>query len=204
MVQFLFWLLSQPLAWAVLGIGLGPYCFFRGFRLLQLKRRIMGVPRSTIRAAALGPVEVSGTVVGPYTLVAPLSRADCFYYRLKIQSNPHRDLDAKIHEMCAPVFVNDGTGLMMFYPAGAELKFPASYKRADYGKLALLLLSRSSGEAPEFSEEYSIRPGDRIFVLGTLHENKWAVKKAVRDPEDWSRIGPGFVCDAEAGLQRRE
>src|SRR5437868_7627640 len=121
MGRLLFWLISQPLSWALLGLVLGPYCFFRGFRLLQLKRRIMGVPRSTIRAAALGPVEVSGTVVGPYTLIAPLSQADCLYYRLKIQSNPRHDLGSKIHEMSAPVFLDDGTGQMMIYPVGAEL-----------------------------------------------------------------------------------
>ena len=204
MARLLFWLLSQPLFWAVSGIGLGPYLFFRGFRLLQLKRRIMGVPRSTIRAAALGPVEVSGTVVGPYAIKAPLSQADCLYYRLKVQSNPRHDLGMKIHELCAPLFLDDGTGLMMIYPPQAELKVPPSYKRAEYGKLALLLLSRSYGETPEFSEEYSLRPGDKIFVLGTLQENKWARKNAVRDPDDVSRIGPGFVCEAEADLQRRE
>lgn len=200
----IFWLLSQPSFWAVLGIVLGPYVFFQGFRLLQLKRRISGVPRSTIRSAALGPVEVSGTVVGPYTLIAPLSEGECFYYRLKIQSNPRHDLANKIHELCAPLFLDDGTGLMMIYPFGAELKFPATYKRAEYGKLALDLMSRSYNQPAEFSEEYSLRAGDKIFVLGTLQENKWAKKEATRDFDDVSRIGPGFVCEAEATLQRRE
>ena len=200
----LFWLASQPLFWALLGVGMGPYFFFRGFRLLQLKRRIMGVPRSTIRAAALGPVEISGTVVGPYTLIAPLSQGECLYYRIKVQSNPHHDLANKIHELSAPLFVDDGTGRVMIYPFQAELKFPASYKRAEYGKLALSLMSRAYAETPEFSEEYSIRQGDKIFVLGTLHENKWARKEAARDVDDVSRIGPGFVCEAEADLQRQE
>jgi hypothetical protein len=204
MARLLFWLLSQPLFWALLGIGLGPYLFFRGFRLLQLKRRIMGVPRSTIRAAALGPVEISGTVAGPYTLIAPLSQGECLYYRIKVQSNPHHDLANKIHELCAPLFVDDGTGRVMLYPLQAELKFPASYKRAEFGKLALTLMSRSYSETPEFSEEYSLRAGDKIFVLGTLQENKWAQREAARDVDDVSRIGPGFVCQAEADLQRRE
>jgi hypothetical protein len=204
MGHLLFWLLSQPLFWALAGIGLGPYLFFRGFRLLQLKRRIMGVPRSTVRAAAMGPVEVSGTVVGPYTVVAPLSQGECLYYRIKVQSNPHRDLGNKSQELCAPLFLDDGTGLMMIYPYGAELKFPASYKRAEYGKLALMLMSRSYSETPEFSEEYSLRPGDKIFALGTLQENKWSRKEATRQYDDVSRIGPGFVCEAEAELERRE
>lgn len=199
----LFWLASQPLFWALSGIALGPYFFFRGFRLLELKRRIMGIPRSTIRAATLGPVEISGTVVGPYTVVAPLSQGECLYYRIKVQSNPHRDLQNKIQELCAPLFVDDGTGRLMLYPCRADLKFSASYKRAEYGKLAVALTTRY-GETPEFSEEYSLKQGDKIFILGTLQENQWSKKEAAREIDDLSRIGPGFVCETEADLQRRE
>ena len=47
-MTLLIWILSQPLFWAVVGILVGPYMFYRGFRLLQLKRRISNVPRSTI------------------------------------------------------------------------------------------------------------------------------------------------------------
>ena len=84
-MEFLIWILSQPLFWAGTGILVGLYMFYRGFRLLQLKRRISNVPRSTIRAAAVGPVEVSGTAMGPYTLVSPLSQSDCLYYRLVVE-----------------------------------------------------------------------------------------------------------------------
>src|SRR5437660_10466134 len=137
MNRLLIWLLSQPLLWAGLGVSLGPYFFWRGFRLFQRKRLIMDIPRSTIRAAALGCVEVSGKAVGPYTVVAPLSGADCFYYRLVIESNPQRDLRNRIQEMCAPLFLDDGTGTMMIFPRGAELLLPPSSDRAEYGKLAL-------------------------------------------------------------------
>jgi hypothetical protein len=60
MTHLVIWLLSQPLLWAGLGIILGSYFFWRGFRLLQRKRLIMDTPRSAIRSAALGRVEVSG------------------------------------------------------------------------------------------------------------------------------------------------
>jgi hypothetical protein len=85
-------LLSQPLLWAVLGVVFGPYLFFRGFRLLQRKRLIMDIPHSTVRAAALGCVELSGRAVGPYELVAPLSKSNCLYHRITIESNPEGDL----------------------------------------------------------------------------------------------------------------
>jgi hypothetical protein len=61
--RFLFWLASQPLVWAALGIVVGPYWFYRGFRLLQRKRLILDIPRSTIRGAAVGAVEISGKAV---------------------------------------------------------------------------------------------------------------------------------------------
>jgi hypothetical protein len=88
MIRLLIWLLSQPLFWAGLGLIFGPFFFWRGFRLLQRKQFIMDIPVSTIRAAALGRVQVSGRAVGPYTLVAPLSHTDCFYYRLGDRIEP--------------------------------------------------------------------------------------------------------------------
>jgi hypothetical protein len=203
MIRLLIWLLSQPLLWAGLGVILGPYFFWRGFRLLQRKRLIMDTPRSTIRAAALGCVELSGRVVGPYTLVAPLSHTDCFYYRLVIESNPQGDLRKRIQEMCAPLFLDDGTGTLMIFPQGAELQMQPSSERSEYGKLALALTKYSEG-SPEFAQEYCIKPGDTIFVLGTLQENPWAKKNPIAESNELSRIGPGFVGEGEAELVGRE
>jgi hypothetical protein len=203
MIRPLIWLLSQPLFWAGLGVTLGPYFFWRGFRLLQRKRLIMDTPRSTIRAAALGPVELTGRAVGAYTLVAPLSHTDCFYYRLVIESNPQGDLRTRMQEMCTPLFLDDGTGTLMVFPHGSELLLPPSSERSEYGKLALALTRYSEG-APEFAQEYSIKPGDTIFVLGTLRENPWAKKDPVAECNELSRIGPGFVGQGEADLLRRE
>ena len=200
----LIWLLSQPMFWAVLRIVFGPYLFYRGFRVLQLKRAIMNVPRSTVRAAAMGPVEINGKALGPYTLVAPMSHDDCLYYRLHVESNPSGDLKTKIHELCAPLFLDDGTGIVMVYPQGAEQRMKPSAERAEYGRLAIALSTRYRTENPEFAQEYSIKPGDSIFVLGTLRENIWKARHPYVGNEDLARIGPGFICDAEADLQRRE
>ncbi len=203
-IRDLIWLLSQPLFWAVLGVVFGPYLFYRGFRVLQLKRAIMNVPRSTVRAAAMGPVEISGKALGPYTLVAPMSHSDCLYYRLHVESNPSGDLKTIIHELCAPLFLDDGTGIVMVYPQGAELRMKPSAERAEYGKLAIALSTRYRTENPEFAQEYSIKAGDSIFVLGTLRENIWKNRHPYEGTEDFARIGPGFICDGEADLQRRE
>ena len=203
MIRILIWLLGQPLLWAGLGVTLGPYFFWRGFRLLQRKRLIMDTPHSTIRAAALGRVQIRGKAVGPYTLVAPLSHADCFYYRLVIESNPQGDLRKSMQEMCAPFFLDDGTGTLMIFPRGSELLLPPSSDRSEYGKLALALTRYSEG-TPEFAQEYSIKPGDTVFVLGTLQENPWAKKDPIAECNELSRIGPGFAGQGEADLLRRE
>jgi hypothetical protein len=203
MIRILIWVLSQPLLWAALGVIFGPYFFWRGFRLLQRKRLIMDTPRSSIRSAALGRVEISGKAVGPYTLVSSLSHTDCFYCRVVIESNPQGDLRKSMREMCAPLFVDDGTGILMIYPAGSELLMQPSSDRSEYGKLALSLTKFSEGP-PEFAQEYCIKPGDTIFVMGTLRENSWAKKDPIAECTELSRIGPGFVGEGEADLLRRE
>jgi hypothetical protein len=204
MLRLLLWLLDQPLFWAAMGVVFGPILFFRGFRLLQLKRLLMDIPRSTIRGAALGPVEISGKAVGPYTLVAPLSSTDCLYYRIAVQSNPKKDFsNTKMRELSVPLYIEDGTGKVMVYPAQCELHLDVSEERTEYGKAALAMEGYGS-EGAEFVREYCIRPGDQLYVLGTLQENPWAKQSFPPESSELSRIGPGFVSQAEADLLRRE
>jgi hypothetical protein len=198
-ILLIVWLLGQPLFWAAMGVAVGPVLFLRGFRSVQRKRLILDTPRSSVRAAALGPVEVWGKAVGPYTLVAPLSRQQCLYYRVVVESNPRGDLSQKMREMCAPLYLDDGTGKLMIYPVGADLQIPASSRRSEYGKLALALYGHSVGN-PEFCQEYCILPGDEIFVLGTLQENPWAKANPAAELSELSRVGPGFVSQAEADV----
>jgi hypothetical protein len=196
------WLLSQPLFWAALGVVVGPYLFYRGFRLFQRKRLILDIPRSTVRAAAIGAVEVSGKAVGPYTLVSPLSSRDCLYYRVVIRVLRHRRSSPIVDEVCAPLFVDDGTGELMIYPAGAEMQWAGT--TGDGGEYLTKVLARHGCERQDLvdAQEYCIAPEDNIFILGTLRENPWATK----DPaaSSLSRIGPGFVSLDEADLLRRE
>jgi hypothetical protein len=91
----------------------------------------------------------------------------------------------------------------MIYPQGSELLMAPSCDRSEYGKLVGTLASFSEG-SPEFAQEYSIKPGDTIFVLGTLRENPWAKKDPISECNELSRIGPGFIGPGEADLLRRE
>jgi hypothetical protein len=194
------WLLQQPLHWAILGVLVGPYLFYRGFRLLQLKRLVMDIPQSKVRAAALGAVEVAGKASGPYTLVSPLHKTDCLFYRLlvRVQSG-HTVTD----EMCAPLFLDDGTGVVMIDPQGAEIQFEGAAGESNDYLDHVLARHGYPGQPVQSLKEYCISPGDPLFVLGTLCENPWAGKSADASSNELTRIGP-FVSEGEADLLRRE
>ncbi len=195
-------LASQPLVWAALGVVVGPYLFYRGFRFLQRKRLILDIPPSTIRAAAVGAVEIRGRAVGPYALVSPLALRDCLYYRLMVRVSENNKRRLLIDEVCAPLFVDDGTGELMIYPAGAEMQLAST--GGEGGIYLDHVLSRHGFSRGDLltAEEYCIAPEEEIFVLGTLCENPWATERA--DASSLSRIGPGFVSFDEADLLRRE
>lgn len=197
-------LLNDPLVWGPVGAVLGVFGFLRGFSLLKRKRLLQDTPRSTVRAAALGPVEISGQAAGPYTLVSPLSTTDCYYYRLVttiLQGSRKRTCSI---EECAPLFLNDDTGKVMVDPRGAEIQF-SPFSSLDAGSLPDYLrhfLNQHGIPADRVAtvQEFCIRPGDPIVVFGTLQENPWSKSQ----PQELAgRIGPGFVSEAAADVQRR-
>src|SRR5437588_12530798 len=53
------------------------------------------------------------------------------------------------------------------------------------------------------AQEFCSRADESIFVVGTLRENPWADKNVDVHATTLSRIGPGFVSEAEADIQRR-
>jgi len=204
MGRLIAWLLTQPLFWALAGVIGGPMLFVRGFGLLQRKRLIMDIPQCSVRSAALGQVEICGKAVGPYTLVAPLSHSDCLYYRVTVESGARGDLrNDKMRELCAPLFVDDGTGRVLVYPGGCELQLDPYMGEAEYGKTALAMAGNRS-EPPEFVWERCVKPGDQIFVMGSLQENPWAKRNPVAETSELSRIGPGFVSAGEADVLRHK
>jgi len=167
-------LLADPLIWSMVGFPAGIYFFFRGFAPLQRKRFIENIPRSAIRGAALGLVEVSGKVEGPYTIIAPLSELDCFHYRAVARQKGERT--AAEETLSAPFFLDDGTGKLMVDARGAKTDMPPVFSEnyvdqvPDYLRHFLSRHGISPG-VPMTLEEYCIRPADTLFVMGTLREN---------------------------------
>ena len=149
--------------------------YFRGLRALRLKRYLQNVPRSTIRSAAMGPVEISGRAVGPYTIVPPNGTEDCLCY--------WRVTEAKtVQFVSAPLYLDDGTGKLMISPRALDMSLiPALLEPGIYG---------------------TVTPGETIFVLGSLQQNPWAHEKDDPNRDELTRIGPGFVSQAEAEVLR--
>ena len=199
-------LLNDPLVWGPVGAVLGVYLFFRGFSLLKRKRLVLNTPRSTVRAAALGPVELSGQADGPYTLVSPLSKTDCYYYRLVVTHVRANQRSSRSVEECAPLFLRDSTGDVMLDPQGAQIQFPALATQDD-GSLPdylfhFLLQHGIATDDVAKAEEFCIRPQEQMVVFGTLQENPWS-KPQAETQESAARIAPGFLSATAADVQRR-
>ncbi len=201
--------LRSPVLWGIAGVGVGVFLFFRGFPFLKRKRLIQNTPTSTIRGAALGAVEVSGAVVGPYTLISPLSEADCFYYHAVAKSTGEEEKKVAEEVLYAPFFLDDGTGRLMVDPRGAEMELRPSVDE-DYSPATgdaftrhFLVRRGLSSTAPATLQEYCIRPGDHLFVHATLRENPGLESAADCLAGNAAQGQQGFLSAAAADLQRR-
>lgn len=165
---------------------------------LQRREWVLTTPTSAVRSAAIGPLEVTGKAAGPYTLVAPLSKRDCLYYRIAVAGSPQHIVE----EECAPLFLDDHTGLLMIAPDGANLELPVASQEVSGTSSEYLrhVLSRHGLSSDTRVDEFCICPDDGLYILGTLSENPWA---AEAPGGTFHRFGPGFVSEAEADLQRR-
>lgn len=209
--------LLNPVIWALVGFPVGVYAFIRGFFLLRRKRFVQNTPRTTIRGAPLGLVEVAGKVEGPYTIIGPMSEEDCFYYRAVVWSKGERSPWRKAAEesLAAPFFLDDGTGQMMVDPRGAETDLPPVFSeeyQSDVPDHLRHFLSRHAVPSgiPLKLEEYCVRPGDALFAMGTLRENlgNEAAEFLSAEAADLERRGemetdlPGAVISRQTDIAR--
>ena len=173
---------------SLVAVACGLYFFFRGFHLLARKRLLLATPTSKIQSAAVGPVEVNGIAVGPYTISAPITGKPCFLYRTTAwqQRNAKKQEWEKVADetLNLPFFIDDSTGQLLIEPLGADLDVHHDFHQeydASFFSLNLnavpprlsVFLSRHgvlSGRRLRI-EECSIKPEDSLFAAGTLTEN---------------------------------
>ena len=77
--------LSHQFALLTLGLFFALYWFFKGFWIYRKSRFIADVPVVPIRGIAMGLVQVHGNAVGAKTLLSPVSRLPCFFYKVNIE-----------------------------------------------------------------------------------------------------------------------
>jgi hypothetical protein len=173
---------------AAIGVFVGVYLFYRGFRLLQRKRLILNTPASKIRSAAMGLVEVNGLAAGPYTMMAPVTGVPCYYYRTMAWQWQQRGKNSEWVQVAdeslhVPFFLDDNTGRVLVDPQGAEMDIHRDF----HDEFSTSLFSSSLEMPSNISsflarngvsadkkikiDEYCIKPKNALFILGTLAQN---------------------------------
>jgi len=173
---------------AFLGFLIGIRLFVYGFKLLQRRRLILDTPCSKVRSASMGMVEINGLAEGPYTMIAPITARECYYFRTAVWEFKQQGKNkqwVKVAGECmhVPFFVDDNTGRMLIDPRGADLDLHRDFQqefntsifssRNDAPANVVSFLARH-GVATSNKikvEEFCIKPKNSLFILGTLAEN---------------------------------
>lgn len=205
--------------WCALGLCAGIGLFFYGFRLLQRRRLILDTPFSKIRSAAMGMAEISGLAVGPYTMVAPITERECFYFRTLVwewkQAGKSKQW-VKVAGECMhlPFFVDDNSGRMLIDPRGADLDLHRDFEQ-EFSDSLFTTKEPAPANVRAFLarhgvmtnnkikvEEFCIKPKNSLFVLGTLADNP-GIEVNAQPVQDLSPVNtftaPGFSLSLSVG-----
>jgi len=171
--DFWFWLMF--LAFAVIGGGL------LALRWIRIARLIEDTPRSRVRSAAQGYVELAGRAIclpGTENL-APLTRRPCVWWRYRVQQRTEsrsgrretwRTINQGRSEV--PFLLDDGTGRCIVQPLGAEIITGES--TTWYGNTPWPAGPPGTGSRLLAGREYRyfeerIYDDDGVYVLGGFH-----------------------------------
>jgi len=187
---------NDGIALAFVGTFAGIYLFYRGFRLLQRKRLILDTPTSKIRSASMGLVEINGLAAGPYTMPAPITGINCYYFHSvawQLQQRGKNKAWVKVADesMHLPFFLDDNTGRVLVDPQDAEMDihrdFHDEFSTSLFSSsleiptnIATFLARHSVSTDKKIKiDEYCIKPKNALFVLGTLAQNPGLTVSAV-------------------------
>lgn len=193
------------LFWSVIGFAVGVALFFYGFVLLKQRRLILDTPSSKIRSAPMGLVEVSGLACGPYTLLAPVTARQCYFYRTivwELQKAGKSSQWVKVAGECifVPFFLDDNTGRVLVDPRGAELDLHRDFE-GEFSNSFFTTLDPAPANVTAFLarrgvsthnklkvEEFCIKPKNALFILGTMAQNS-GLMVAPKPIEDIGALG---------------
>ncbi len=219
--------IGELLLYSTVGFFAGIYFFAQGLYRFRRKRLIEDTPTSKIRSIALGPVELYGRVVpAGGVLKSPFSNKECVYYKWKAE-----ELVGGKFKHCVTIqegegkvkfLLKDDIGEVLVNPSEAEIRVKDDYEYATG------IFHKTPENVKEFLEsagidltdlfglrkkivfsEYTIKPGDDIYVLGAAM-TKDEIEKPLEDTEHTNRIlihkapdMPYFISDKPEDKLRR-
>ena len=171
-----------------LGVVLGVIWAYRGSLLLKRKRLILKTPASKIRAASMGLVEVSGLACGPFVLLSPLKKIECYYHRSvawewKKKGRAGEWVKVAEETLHVPFYVDDSTDRVLVDARGADTHLHCDFNEQYHqptvdggpempGSVSDFLVRNGADPSKQIRvEEYCIKPHSFLFVLGTLSQN---------------------------------
>ncbi len=146
--------LHTQLGWSV-ALGLmGVASFWAWYANLKRYRTVADTPVARIASAPQGYIEIVGRGKQPPgdALVSPLSGRPCLWYRYRVERKDDDRWETVQSEVSHDTFgVDDGSGLMLVDPDGAEIL--TSHKRV-------------TNEGEYTHTEWTLIAGETIFVIG--------------------------------------
>lgn len=118
----------------VVGFGAGLFWFFKGFRVYREYRVLADTPEIPIRSVAMGLVEIHGQAKGPQTVLSPVTKTPCFFYKVDIErwvrdKNGGHWSHAATEAEGVRFYLEDATGKVLLDAHGAEYDLIQTAKR---------------------------------------------------------------------------
>lgn len=119
---------------AVVGFGAGLFWFIKGFRVFREYRVLADTPEIPIRSVAMGLVEIHGKAKGLQTVLSPVTKTPCFFYKVDIErwvsdKNGGHWSHAATQAEGTRFYLEDASGKVLVDAHGAEYDLIQTAKR---------------------------------------------------------------------------
>jgi len=119
---------------AVVGFGAGLFWFIKGFRVFREYRVLADTPEIPIRSVAMGLVEIHGKAKGQQTVLSPVTKTPCFFYKVDIErwvrdKNGGHWSHAATQAEGTRFYLEDASGKVLVDAHGAEYDLIQTAKR---------------------------------------------------------------------------
>lgn len=180
---------SDPRGAFLVGLCIGLYAFFKGFKMLRESRVLADTPRIAIRGVAMGFVHVAGTAESDKLIPSPVTRTPCCLYRVDIEKWVSEGRSANWRrqrvDVDGPGFrLKDETGSIAVDGRGAELDLDQMGRRVLQSQSYDRQSSQASPTENLPSDRELLEYVSRAQFAGFAHrlEGKVASRSPASDP----------------------